>query len=90
MELVNKYRLRVQNCIGTIIDVNKTLSDEYENQEFISQLKELEQNIEDLDMSLVSERDILMIEQTTNALLREFRTIFKMGEFRCVFEQEKN
>ncbi len=87
---MDKHRLRVQNCIGTIIDVHKTLSDEFENQEFISQFEELKQNIERLDMSKVSEGDVLMIEQATNALLGEFRVIFNTGEFRCVYERQKN
>ena len=90
MDLHKKYRLRVENCIGTIIDVHKTISPEYENQEFLSQFEDLQQAVEDLDMSLISEKDILMVEQATNALLGEFRGIFKVGEFGPVYEELKN
>ena len=50
MDLKNKYRLRVESCIGTIIDVHKAIGNEYENQEFLSQFEELKQTIKALDM----------------------------------------
>jgi hypothetical protein len=79
MDLTNEYRLRVENCIGTIIDVHRTISDEYENQEFLSQFEELKQAVSDLDMSVLCEGDVLMVEQATNTLLEEFRGIFERG-----------
>ena len=79
MDQKNKYRLRIQNCIWTIIDVHSTISDEDENEVFLSQFEDLEQNIEKLDMSHISEGDVLMVEQATNALLVEFQSIFDTG-----------
>jgi len=90
MDLTNIYRLRVESCIGTIIDVHKTISDEYENQEFLSQFEDLKQAIRDLDMSIICEGDVLMVEQATNALLGEFRRIFELGNFRSVYGWGKN
>jgi DNA-binding FrmR family transcriptional regulator len=90
MDLKKKYRLRVENCIGTIIDVHKTISPDYENQEFLSQFQSLQQAIDDLDMSLISEGDILMVEQATNALLGEFREIFKAAALGPVYEELKS
>lgn len=90
MDLKNKYRLRVENCIGTIIDVHKTISSKYENQEFLSHFEELKSAIETLDMGLVCEGDVLMVEQATNALLGEFREIFEGDRFGPVYEQQMN
>jgi hypothetical protein len=85
-----KYRLRVENCIGTIIDVHRTISARYENWEFLSQFEDLKEAIEGLDMNLVCEGDVLMVEQATNALLGEFRGIFEGESFGPVYFQQKN
>ena len=90
MDLKKKYRLRVESCIGTIIDVHKTISPNYENQEFLSQFENLQQAIDNLDMSLISEGDILMVEQATNALLGELRDIFEAGKFGPVYDEKQN
>jgi hypothetical protein len=81
MDVKNKYRLRVENCIGTIIDVHKAIGNEYENQEFLSQ---------GLDMGLVREGDIYMLEHATNVLLGQFRPIFETKDFGQVYEEQKN
>ena len=90
MDQNNKYRLRVQNCIWTIIDVHKTICDEYENGNFFSQFEKLEETIENLDMADVSEIDVLMVEQTTNDILGEFRSLFEAGELRNVYELQES
>jgi len=89
-DLGRKYLLRVESCIGTIIDVHKTVSTEYENPEFVTQFEELKQAIRDLDMSMVCEGDILMVEQATNDLLGEFQEIFQRGGMGPVYSQQKN
>jgi hypothetical protein len=90
MDCNYRYRLRVEHCIGTIIDVHKSLSEEYDNQEFLSQFEELKEAIEDLDMDLVCEGDVLMVEQATNALLGEFKEIFEGGEMDPIYGRPKN
>jgi len=90
MNRTDQYRLRIQNCVGTILDVHSTISKKYESQELMSQFEGLEEAIETLDMSLVSEGDILMVEQATNALLDEFRTLFEAGLFEPVYGQALN
>ena len=90
MDSDKKYRLRVENCIGTIIDVHRAISGKYSNREFLSQFEDLKEAIEDLDMSLVCEGDVLMVEQATNALLGEFRGIFEGESFGPVYFQQKN
>ncbi|MBW1738374.1 MAG: hypothetical protein JRJ69_12685 [Deltaproteobacteria bacterium] len=90
MDLKHKNRLRVENCIGTIIDVHKTISAGYETREFIAQFEQLNQAIGNLDMSVVCEGDILMVERATNALLGEFREIFEAGKIGPVYDEGKN
>jgi len=90
MDRKSKYRLRIQNCIWTIMDVHATVSDDDETEVILSQFEDLDQNIEDLDMSHVSEGDVLMVEQATNALLVEFQSVFNSGEFGPVYEVQEN
>jgi len=90
MDVKNKYRLRVESCIGTIIDVHKAIGNEYENQEFLSQFEELKQTIKGLDMGLVREGDIYMLEHATNVLLGQFRPIFETEDFGQIYEEQKN
>jgi hypothetical protein len=90
MDRKSKYRLRIQNCIWTIMDVHATVSDDDETEVILSQFEDMDQNIEDLDMSHVSEGDVLMVEQATNALLVEFQSVFNSGEFGPVYEVQGN
>ena len=89
MNLEQQYRLRVESCIGTIIDVQRTLSEEYEDQTLLDQFEDLRQALEDLDMSGVSERDVLKVERATNALLKEFREFFEEGDVGPVYGDRK-
>ena len=90
MDLKSQYRIRVESCIGTIIDVHKSLGTDYENQEVLSQFEKIKTAIEDMDMRLLCEGDILMVEKATNALLREFKVIFEMGELGPIYTQAKH
>ncbi len=86
----DKNRLRVESCIGAIIDVHRSISGDYENEEFISHFEELRRTVETLDMSLVSEVDIIMVETATNSLLGEFKPIFEGGDLGPVYSYAKN
>ncbi|MEA2038775.1 MAG: hypothetical protein U9N82_02975 [Thermodesulfobacteriota bacterium] len=90
MDLKTKYRLRVQSCIGTIIDVHKVISEKYENEQLQPRFEDIEKAIEKLDMDLVSEGDMLMMEKATNALLGKFRPIFEAWGVGPVYENARN
>ena len=77
----HQYRLRVASCLGTIIDVHRRIRHLYENLEFLSQFEKLKEAVDDMDMSVVTERDVVMVEQATNDLLGEFRPIFETGAY---------
>ncbi|MFO7985432.1 MAG: hypothetical protein R6U38_06175 [Desulfatiglandaceae bacterium] len=90
MDIADQYRLRIRHCVGTIIDVHSSINREYDNAQLVSDFQDLEKAIEGLDMSLVSEGDILMVEQATNALLGEFKTLFETGMLGPVCGQALN
>jgi hypothetical protein len=79
MDLKQHYKLRVQNCVGTILDLHKAIFTAGEAAGFRSQFRALEQAIQEMDMSLVTEGDILLVEKATNALFKELTPIFKSG-----------
>lgn len=76
--------------MGTILDVQSTVSQGFGEEDFLSQFQGLDEAIEALDMSLVSEGDILIVEQATNALLQEFRVLFEAGLFGRVYGHALN
>ena len=88
LETESQFRLRVQNCIGTILDVHRMVSSDIDNQDFLDQFEKLKKAVEDLDMSSVSEGDILMVEQATNSLLEEFESLFEMGGYGPVYARK--
>ena len=73
-------------CIGTIIDVHKSMSPPHQNEEFLSQFENLKRAVNNMDMSRVSEKDVVMVEQATNALLGEFRPIFEEAAYGPVYQ----
>ncbi len=86
MEQRHKYRLRVEMCIGTIIDVHKRIQFSFENKKLLSQFEQLRRAVNDMDMTQVCERDVVLVEQATNALLCEFRPVFEDGNYGPVYE----
>jgi hypothetical protein len=79
MDMKSEYRLRVKNCIGTIMDVHRSINPRNEYHGFMMRFDTLNRAVEHLDMTAVSEKEVLMVEQATNALLRELRGIFQAG-----------
>jgi hypothetical protein len=84
------YRLRVENCLDTIIDVHKRLGVEYETGEIRLQFKKMQHTIEKMNMHLLCEGDILMVEEATNALLDRFQALFNTGNLGSVYKQQKS
>ena len=86
MDVKKKYRLRVETCIKTIIDVHKSINFPHEKEGFLSQFEKLRSAIKRFDMEEVSEGDVIMVEQATNALLSEFRPLFEKEDCGPVYE----
>ncbi len=90
MNTTDQYRIRVQHCVGTIIDVHSAISEAFRDEVFLTQFEDLEEEIGSLDMDLVSELDILMVEQATNTLLAELKGLFETGTYGMVYRQTVN
>lgn len=90
MESEKRYRLRVANCIGTIMDVHKKVKSPSEKGRFLSQFEELRKMVRNMDMAKISESDVLMVEEATNALLGEFKSAFKLGARGPVYKEMRH
>ena len=90
IETKNQYRMRVETCIGTIIDVHRSITITCENEQILSQFEKLRKAVNEMDMSQVSEQDVLLVEQATNALLNEFRTVFTGGFSAPIYESPRH
>lgn len=88
MNVEQKYRMRVESCIGTIIDVHKSVKVPHDKGTLLTQFEKLRKAIDHMDMSQVSERDIAMVEQATNALLGEFRSVFETGSCSPLYRKQ--
>jgi len=84
------YKLRVESCIGTIIDVHKIISENTEYKGLLPQFEELKELVEHLDMSLVQEEDVQRIEQATNSLLSELKDIFEEARLGPIYKKMLN
>ena len=79
LEQRTRYRLRVDNCIATIIDVHKTTCDIYNNEKLLAKFEKLRSALKNMKLNTVSENDVLMVEEATNTLLLEFKPAFESG-----------
>jgi DNA-binding FrmR family transcriptional regulator len=86
MEIRQKYRLRVETCIGTIIDVHKSIEFACESAKVLNQFAALRKAVMQMDMTHVSEEDVAMVEQATNALLCEYKPVFQKGAQSPIYE----
>jgi hypothetical protein len=90
IETKHQYRMRVETCIGTIIDVHRSITVTSENEQILWQFEKLRKAVNEMDMSQVSEQDVLLVEQATNALLNEFKTVFTGGFSAPIYESPRH
>ena len=73
-------RLRMQNCVSTVLEVNENLGMDRIRPEVIRQFERLMDFIGMFSEDLMDEGDIGRIEEATNQLLDEIRdTLEKLG-----------
>ncbi len=72
------YRLRVESCVETILDLNQRLGDGKIKPEIVEQFKRLKDSLQFVTDDSVDEKDISRIEEATNHLLQEVKRI--LGE----------
>jgi hypothetical protein len=74
------YRMRIENCVNTIIEVHKFLGSQQISPEIIDQFRRLKDVVEVLNIGKVTEDDIEKIELATNSLLSELKVLFNCRE----------
>lgn len=73
-------RIRMENCVATILEVNRNLGAGRIKPEIIRQFEQLKLYAHAVSEETVDEDDIDRIEETTNQLLDEIRNNIKVRE----------
>ena len=66
-------KLRVESCVDTILELDKTLGKGKIRQDVIERFERLRESLEKVNDETMDERDISRIEEATNQLLSEIR-----------------
>lgn len=66
-------RVRVENCVNTILDLNSRLGDGFIRPDVIRHFERLRESLRLVTDDNVNEADIFRIEEATNLLLAELR-----------------
>jgi hypothetical protein len=87
MEDRTQYIIRIKNCINTILEVKRSLERAYGDIAILREINGLESAGENIDPERVSERDVFMLEEATNNLMRELEFLWKMGGVRHLYKE---
>ncbi len=72
---VETYRLRIESCIETILEVNESLSDSLLDPETIDHFERLKTVMQNLDARTIQEKDLVRLEEATNRLLQDMKSL---------------
>lgn len=72
------------------MDVHSAICKRYQIEALLTQFVEIQDAFNQLDLERVSEKDIQVLEQATNSLLKEFGTLFKAVNFGPVYDGKLN
>lgn len=67
------FRLRVESCVETILDLNQRLGEGKIKPEIVEQFRRLRDSLQYVTDDSVEEKDIYRIEEATNNLLQEVK-----------------
>ena len=67
------YRLRVESCVDTILQLDKSLGKGKIRQDIIERFERLKESLGNVPDESIGEDDISRIEEATNELLSEIR-----------------
>ncbi|MFH0810057.1 MAG: hypothetical protein V2A77_06270 [Pseudomonadota bacterium] len=90
MSDVTIYKIRIETCVNTIIEVHKFLGSQRVNPEIIEQFRRLKDVVEVLNIGKVTEDDIEKIELATNSLLNELKVLFDCHDVGDIYPNAKN
>ncbi len=67
------YRLRVESCVDTILELDKSLGKGKIRRDIIERFERLKESLGNVPDESIGEEDISRIEEATNELLSEIR-----------------
>ena len=83
---VQQLQLRIDHCRTTIAEVHDALLREEIQPEIAEQFSRLEAALEQVDVGQLGNRDMEKIEMATNKLLEEFRSLYRQGKLRNIYD----
>ena len=70
------FRMRVESCVETILNLNQNLGEGKIKPEVVQQFEKLRESLRYVTDDTVDEKDINRIEEATNQLLAEIRVAY--------------
>ena len=83
---VRELQLRIDHCRTTIAEVHRALLSDEVQPEIAEQFHRLESALSQVDVSQLGNRDIDKIEMATNKLLEEFRSLYRQGKLKNIYD----
>ena len=83
---VRELQLRIDNCRSTIAEVHGALHLDEIQPEIVKQFRRLEAALEEVDVNQLRSRDLEEIEMATNKLLDEFRSLYRQGKLKSIYD----
>ena len=83
---VRELQLRIDHCRTTIAEVHRALLSDEVQPEIAEQFHRLESALNQVDVSQLGNRDIDKIEMATNKLLEEFRSLYRQGKLKNIYD----
>ena len=83
---VRELQLRIDHCRTTIAEVHGALLSEEVQPEIAEQFSRLESALDQVDASQLGYSDMENIEIATNKLLEEFRSLYRQGKLKNIYD----
>ncbi len=83
---VRELQLRIDHCRSTIAEVHRALLMDEVQPEITQQFRRLEAALEQVDVTQLRNRDLEKIEMATNKLLDEFRSLYRQGKLKNIYD----
>jgi hypothetical protein len=75
---IHQRHLRLQHCLDTILEVHEFMGGQMIQRDIIQQLEGLKDLINHFQIEVLTEPDLLRIENSTNTLLEELAKLFRL------------
>ena len=83
---IRELQLRVDHCRSTIAEVHRALLMDEVQPEIVDQFQRLEAALEQVDVTQLRNRDLEDIEMATDKLLGEFRSLYRQGKLKNIYD----